>query len=152
LDTGQRHTKANANYLNSFSLIFTGDGMTSYTYSGKVVSGSKEGAYWVSKYSDKIEKKLGFKPFPGTLNIDVGGPVTYPEKGVFIPSWKKSGKYFGAVFLFPATMLNTKVWVILPEIKRNPSSVIEVISDKRLRTWFGLKDGMKISIEMEEYE
>ncbi|GEM_PF-4550993 len=26
--TGQRHTKANANYLNSFSLIFTGDGMT----------------------------------------------------------------------------------------------------------------------------
>ncbi len=126
--------------------------MKSYVYNGKVVSGTKEGAYWMSIYVDKINKKLGFKPFPGTLNIDVGGLVTYPEKGQFIPSWKKGNKYFGAVFLFPATMLNTKVWVVLPEMKRNPKSIIEVISDKRLRTWFNLKDGDKVSIEMEEYK
>ncbi len=119
-------------------------------YHGRVVSGPKEGAYWVSKYSKKIEEKIGIRPFPGTLNIEVDGPVRYPDRGVFIPSWKERGKYFGAVFLFPAILMNTKVWVVLPEIKNNPRNVIEVISDKRLRTWLGLKDGDEVEIEMEE--
>ncbi len=117
-------------------------------YHGRVVSGPKEGAYWIAKYSDKIEEKIGIKPFPGTLNIAVDGPVHYPEKGLFIPSWKERGKYFGAVFLFPAIMLNTKVWVVLPEIRNNPDNIIEVISDRRLRTWFGLRDGDEVSIEI----
>ena len=116
-------------------------------YGGKIASGPKEGAYWVSKYSDRIYDKLGFHPFPGTLNIKVDGPIRYPEKGVFIPSWKEKRQYFGAVFLFPAIMLNTKVWVILPEEQRH-TDVIEVISESRLRTKFDLRDGDDVEIEI----
>ncbi len=119
-------------------------------YSGKVVSGPKEGAYWISKYSSKIKEKIGIEPFPGTLNIEVEGPIRYPDKGEFIPSWREKKQYFGAVFIFPAIMRNTHVWVVLPEIKKNPRNIIEVISDKRLRTWLGLKDGDIVEIEMEE--
>ncbi len=118
-----------------------------YIYNGKVVSGRKEGAYWVSVYADKITSKLGFAPFPGTLNIRVDGPVTYPERGLFIPSWKEKGRYFGSIFLFPAEMLNMRVWVVYPEMNED-NAVIQVISDKRLRTRLDLRDGDKVEIEM----
>jgi len=118
-----------------------------YIYHGRIVSGPKEGAYWISMYADKIAEKVGFHPFPGTLNIRVEGPIHYPEKGIFVPSWRERGKYFGSVFLFPAEMLNMKVWVVLPEVN-NENDVIQVISDKRLRTYLGLRDGDEVEIEM----
>ncbi|MEM3935822.1 MAG: DUF120 domain-containing protein [Ignisphaera sp.] len=36
---------------------------------GKVVKGIGEGRKYVEIYSMEIEKTLGFKPFPGTLNV-----------------------------------------------------------------------------------
>ena len=36
---------------------------------GKIQSGIGEGGYYVSKYQEQFQKQLGFKAFPGTLNV-----------------------------------------------------------------------------------
>ncbi len=38
---------------------------------GTILRGLGEGAYYVSEYSEEIKKKLGYKPFPGTLNVKI---------------------------------------------------------------------------------
>ncbi|MEM4238834.1 MAG: DUF120 domain-containing protein, partial [Nitrososphaerota archaeon] len=40
---------------------------------GRVFSGMGEGAYYISLpwYRDQIRKKLGFDPYPGTLNVNL---------------------------------------------------------------------------------
>jgi len=43
------------------------------TVTGKIVSGEKKGTFftqldWVQ---DQCQEKLGFKPFPGTLNLEI---------------------------------------------------------------------------------
>lgn len=43
---------------------------------GEVVSGLGEGAYYVRQYEPLIEEYLGFKPFPGTLNVKILFPKT----------------------------------------------------------------------------
>ncbi|MCD6523326.1 MAG: CTP-dependent riboflavin kinase [Candidatus Diapherotrites archaeon] len=117
---------------------------------GRVVSGSKEGAYFISKYTDKLEKITKFHPFPGTLNIECNVAPNYPSRGHFISSWTEGGKRFGAVWLYPCILLNTRGYVIVPEMARHAPNIIEVISPYCLRHKFNLKDGDYLEVEVEE--
>ena len=47
------------------------DDEKSYSVSGKVFSGLGEGAYYISLtgYKKQFISKLGFEPYPGTLNL-----------------------------------------------------------------------------------
>lgn len=38
-------------------------------FTGRVFSGVGEGSFYVSLYSKKFLEKLGFRPYPGTLNL-----------------------------------------------------------------------------------
>jgi riboflavin kinase len=40
---------------------------------GTIARGLGEGAYYVTEYSSEIRKRLGFMPFPGTLNVKPAG-------------------------------------------------------------------------------
>ena len=107
---------------------------------GRVVSGDKTGAYFISKYAAKMKARLGYDPFPG-----------FPTRSNFISSWTDSGKQFGAVWMYPAVMLNTKVTVVVPELTHHGSKVVEVISQHCLRAKFHLKDGDYVEVEVEEF-
>ena len=50
-----------------------GEEAETVTFEGTIVSGLFQGAYYVSKdgYREQIQKKLGFDPFPGTLNVKI---------------------------------------------------------------------------------
>ena len=47
-----------------------------YTLTGKIVSGARQAAFftqldWVL---EQCRQKLGFKPYPGTLNLEIASP------------------------------------------------------------------------------
>ncbi|MFC2175137.1 DUF120 domain-containing protein [archaeon] len=117
---------------------------------GRVVSGDKTGAYFISMYAAKMKAKLGYDPFPGTLNLELPEAPSFPTRSHFISSWTEDGKSHGAVWMYPAVMLNTRVTAVVPELTHHGSKVVEVISPYCLRTKFGLKDGDYIDLEVEE--
>ncbi len=98
-----------------------------------------------------MKARLGYDPFPGTLNIEVPVAPSFPTRSNFISSWTDSGKQFGAVWMYPAVMLNTKVTVVVPELTHHGSKVVEVISQHCLRAKFHLKDGDYVEVEVEEF-
>jgi riboflavin kinase len=122
---------------------------------GIVFSGNGEGAYYISlpKYFKQIEEKLGFKPYPGTLNIKINEEsikkrfIIDNSKGIEIEGFEESGKVFGSGKCFPA-IINGKIEgaIIIPEKTHYDSSVIEIISDKYLRKELNINDGDKIKI------
>lgn len=122
---------------------------------GIAFSGSGEGAYYISlpKYFKQIEEKLGFKPYPGTLNIKLNEDFLRKRsfidnsKGIKIEGFEEGGKKFGPGKCFPA-IINGKIKgaIIIPEKTRYNSSVIEIISKEYLRGALNIKDGDKVRI------
>lgn len=117
---------------------------------GRVVSGPKEGAYFVSIYRDKLKNAVGFEPFPGTLNIECNTLPRYPNRSHFISSWTEKGKKFGAVWCYPCIILNTRGAVVVPDKTQHPKNIVEVISPYCLRTKFSLRNGDYVDVEIEE--
>ncbi|UCH57254.1 MAG: DUF120 domain-containing protein, partial [Candidatus Bathyarchaeota archaeon] len=56
-------------------------------FEGALFSGMLQGAYYISKpgYRDQIREKLGFDPFPGTLNLRLG--EAFLEQRRVLESW-----------------------------------------------------------------
>jgi len=117
---------------------------------GRLVSGDKTGAYFISKYASRIKAKLGYDPFPGTLNVEVAFPPKFPTRSHFVSSWTEGGKQYGAVWMYPAMMLNSKVTVVVPELTHHGSKIVEVVSPYCLRSKFRLKDGDYVDLEVDE--
>ena len=117
---------------------------------GRVVNGNKSGAYFISQYSSKINSKVGYTPFPGTLNIECNTTPRFPTRSKFISSWTERGKEHGAVWIYSATMLNTKVHVVVPELTSHANNIIEVISPHCLKSKLNLKNGDFVEIEIDD--
>ena len=125
------------------------NGMASI-FKGRIISGVKEGAYFISMYAGKLEQAVGFRPFPGTLNIELNTTPRYPTRSHFVPSFTRGGKEFGSVFCYPVIMLDHECIAIVPDRSRLPKNVIEIISPLCLRRKFNLKDGDYVEIELSE--
>jgi riboflavin kinase len=114
--------------------------------SGVIVSGTWKGSYFVSRkiYSDQFKHILGFKPFPGTLNIEVG--EEYLEEIIKIPKEKMNiihgNEGFGDVNYIKST-LNNKIngALLFPAKTEHPPKILEFIAGENLREDLKLKDG-----------
>ncbi len=128
---------------------------------GTVFSGLGEGAYYISMkgYKKQFITKLGFEPFPGTMNLRLDSPV-YRKirrdlgslKGIHIDGFNDGKRTFGGAECFRA-LLNGKVEgaVLIIERTTHDDSVLEIISPVNLREQFKLKDGdeLKVTISLE---
>ncbi|HLI46460.1 MAG TPA: DUF120 domain-containing protein [Geobacterales bacterium] len=120
---------------------------------GFVFTGIKEGAYYISLkgYMDQFKEKLGYEPFPGTLNVRLIEPKNRGFlrnlEGIFISGFEDEKRTYGWVKCFPA-VINNKLdcAVILLERTIHPRNVIEVISKHNLRKELRLKDGDIVEI------
>lgn len=124
--------------------------------SGRVVSGLGEGAFYMSLegYRRAIEQKLGFTPYPGTLNIKLDPPsVVYKRyldslPGILIPGFSNGLRTYGAVKAFRAKLRDIEGAIVMPERTHHPADVIEVIAPFKLREILGLRDGDRVEIEI----
>jgi riboflavin kinase len=118
-----------------------------YVIEGKVFTGVGEGAYYMSQegYRRQFREKLGFDPYPGTLNLRVA-PATSDglsqRPGIRIESFSAGDRSFGGGRCFririPPDVLGA---IFLPDRTHYPQDVLEIVSPENLRERLGVSDG-----------
>ena len=125
---------------------------------GTLVSGMGEGAYYMGLkgYTKQFKSKIGYIPFPGTLNIRLDQKIHQEATkqfetldGITIKSFSDGKRTYGWVKCFPAKINNSiDCDVILLERTHHDNSVVELISKTCLRKTAKLKDNSKITIKI----
>ena len=121
---------------------------------GRVFTGIGEGAYYVDKtdYGKRLQNALGFKPYPGTLNLRLLPSQAAKKKeleahpGITIKGFEMGGRSFGGVKCFPATIDGIEGAVILIGRTHYDASVVELIAPIQLRSRLKLRDGSKVRV------
>jgi riboflavin kinase len=122
-------------------------------FKGDVVSGMGEGRYYTEQngYMEQFKDKLGFMPYPGTLNVEI--PFVERNKlrllknhdAIDIEEFKTKNRTFGGVKCFRASINGIDGAIVLP-LRSHYSNVLELISPKFLRDKLNLKDGDQVGI------
>ncbi|MDC0035980.1 CTP-dependent riboflavin kinase [Nitrosopumilus sp.] len=125
---------------------------------GTLVSGMGEGAYYMGLkgYTKQFISKIGYVPFPGTLNVRLDKKIHQESikqfetlDGIKIKSFSDGKRTYGWVKCFPAKLNNSiNCQLIILERTHHDDSVIELISKTCLRKNAKLKDGSKVSIKI----
>jgi riboflavin kinase len=128
----------------------------SISVQGTVESGLGRGQEFVALegYAEQFERKLGYEPYPGTLNLDLEAPVRErfgDLEPIRIEGWEAGSDSFGAVDCYPASPVDGDVplHVIVPDRTDHDLSTLELISPVQLRERFGLEDGSTFEIRIE---
>ena len=123
---------------------------------GKIVSGIKQGAFftqldWVQ---EQCLQKLGFKPFPGTLNLEIAD-----ENRVIIEAMQaREGielvppdPTFCSGFVFPITVDGIPGAMVAPaeDVRVHAKNIIEIISPLGLKDALGVEDGDWVTLTFE---
>jgi riboflavin kinase, archaea type len=139
----------------SYHRIFEGPG--TLTFSGTVASGLGEGRYYLSQpgYVIQFTERLGYAPYPGTLNVRVDGPALRKVglvgswTGLRIDGFEATGRTFGGATCFPARMNGHPCHLIHPD-RTHYQDVVEFVAADRLRDALGLKDDDPVQVDIEE--
>ena len=122
---------------------------------GEAISGLKDGRYYVPlpEYRRQFKEKLGFTPYPGTLNIRIQDMeaklILADRKGVTISGFSHQGRMLGEIKCFPGLIQKKiKGFVILPSRSHYGLDVLEFISKTNLRKALKLKDGDKVELSV----
>ncbi len=130
----------------------------SVTLEGTVFTGLGEGAYYVSKdsYRNQIMEKLGFTPYPGTLNVKLTSDYdiktrkdleAYPALEVM--GFQNENRSFGLVKCYPAIIGGSVKGALVTALRSHyDASVLEIIAPVCLRKQLDLKDGNKVKVEI----
>ncbi|MDO8627316.1 MAG: DUF120 domain-containing protein [Candidatus Diapherotrites archaeon] len=117
---------------------------------GTLISGQGEGSYYIKIYNSLFEKFLGFKAFPGTLNLQVdelkAKKFLQTLEEIYIPEFKDQNRTFGGVKCFLAEIKKQKIAILIPDRTRYGPELLEIISPENLRKKFKLSEGKKITI------
>lgn len=128
-------------------------GKKTNAFEGKVVGGKGEGKYFLSfkQYTDKINERLGFMPFPGTLNLSASqekiSQFSASLEKIYIEGFELPGRTFGGLHAIKV-LINNEIpgALIFPERSNLPGNIAELIAPLNLRKKFSLKDGSKVRV------
>ena len=117
---------------------------------GIVISGRGDGKKflemeWVKR---QIIEKLGFTPYPGTLNIKLTGESTKRKKLLKkAPSTKICPtEGFRSGLLFKGFIGIVECAIVIPETARYPKDLLEVLASVNLRKTLQLEDGFEVTV------
>lgn len=120
---------------------------------GEVIEGKGVGKKFIAmpEYSEQIQQKLNFKPFPGTLNLrvqidELENFLKNREKRK-IKGFEKEGKIFGSAICYKIMIGGIAGAIIFPEKSSHERNVIEVISFVNLKERLKLRLGDKIQLK-----
>ena len=139
----------------SYRRIF--EGPEKLSVRGKVTSGLGEGRYYLSQpgYVIQFTERLGYSPYPGTLNLRVGpeairkASLVSEWSGIRIDGFHASGRTFGGATCFAARMNGHPCHLIHPD-RSHYKDVIEFIARDCLREALHLKDNDDVAVAIEE--
>jgi len=127
-------------------------------FKGTIVSGMGEGAYYMSMkgYAKQFKSKLGYVPFPGTLNVKLKDKEFIEAKrtldthlGIMITGFSDGKRTYGWVKCYPSKINNSiDAALITLERTHHDDSVIELISKENIKKTTKLSTGSQISIRV----
>lgn len=153
-DNGKAQLK---NLYSRLKMIIETTHPLSITLKGTVFSGLGEGAYYISQdgYRKQFIEKLGFDPYPGTLNVKLTNyDITASEElknypAIEIEKFEDESRSFGPVKCYPALINNKAKCALIVALRTHyDSSVLEIISPHFLRNMLKIRDGQKMKIEI----
>ena len=122
---------------------------------GKLFSGLGEGKYYISKhgYREQLIKKLGFSPYPGTLNLYLSFDEnkklekTLTEKEyTVLNGFRDENRTFGDVRCYKILIENQIEGALLKPFRtHHMPNVAEIISKEFLRKKLKINDGSMVS-------
>ncbi|MDR1993038.1 MAG: DUF120 domain-containing protein [Nitrososphaerota archaeon] len=131
---------------------------TTLILEGTTFTGLGEGAYYISKsdYKNQIIKKLGFEPYPGTLNIKLSNKYNLKTRrdlegylAVEVTGFQNETRSFGLVKCYPALIGGCVKGALVTALRSHyDDSVLELIAPVCLRKHLQLKDGSKVKVEI----
>ncbi|MCS7117234.1 MAG: DUF120 domain-containing protein [Thaumarchaeota archaeon] len=129
-----------------------------FVLEGRVFTGFGEGAFYVSlpQYRQQLREKLGFDPFPGTLNVRLLSIDSINNRrllnkisDIYIVGFNNGSRTYGGLKAIHGTFNEGELCAILfIERTHYSEDVVEVVSPVYLRGRFGLKDGDKVRIRV----
>src|SRR6266705_3594833 len=124
---------------------------------GLVFSGLSEGSYYMGLegYRKQFRAKLGFDPYPGTLNLRVRKKDQNQRRlleslpFIYVEGFSNSKRSYGPAKCFK-TVVNEKVdsAIVLPIRAHYGEDVVEIISPQPLRKLLKLKDGDLVRVRV----
>ncbi len=134
-----------------------GGGPGVFELEGVVFSGMFQGGYYISQegYGSQIRERLGFDPFPGTLNLRLREADMERRRqldglpGVRIDGFRGDDRAFGGARCYPL-VVNGEVEgaMIVADRTGYDLSVAEVIAPVNLRERLELEDGDVVRLEI----
>lgn len=133
------------------------EGPARLSISGIVASGLGEGRYYLSQpgYVLQFTERLGYTPYPGTLNVRVDDAalrtlsVVGGWHGIRIDGFEAAGRTFGGAQCHPARMNGRACHLIRPD-RSHYEDVVEFIAAERLRDTLHVQDGEPVRVDFEE--
>ena len=146
--------------LNSLLSKVISKSPNSLSITGTITSGMGEGAYYMSMkgYTKQFKSKLGYIPFPGTLNVQLeekkfSESISHLSnyEGIKIDSFSDGKRTFGWVKCFKSK-INNKIdcELILLERTHHDTTIVEFIAKNSIRKSLkiGNKSNVKIKISI----
>jgi riboflavin kinase len=140
----------------TLSNVFASLSTPAILFSGVLFTGIGEGAYYVSQgsYVEQFNSKLGFSPYPGTLNlrlIEQTDLVKYLQVLSYPPipllGFRSDDRTYGDVLCYRVSVENAYPGAIVRSVRSlYDNSVVEIVSPLALRKEMRVKDGDVISV------
>jgi riboflavin kinase, archaea type len=139
----------------SYHRIF--EGPAKITFSGKVTSGLGEGRYYLTQpgYVVQFTERLGYTPYPGTLNVRVGDEalrriaLVGEWNGIRIDGFTTAGRTFGGATCFGARLNGHPCHLIHPD-RTHYKDVVEFIAPDCLRETLPVRDDDTVAVDIVE--
>lgn len=124
-----------------------------FEITGRIVSGAGQGAFftqleWVK---EQCLQKLGFSPWPGTLNLEISMDRVDVIEGlrgkVGMELISPDANYCSGHVL-PVSVEGQKAAIVIPaqDVRVHAKNIIEIIAPERLKKVLDVKDGDQITI------
>ncbi|WP_049921429.1 DUF120 domain-containing protein [Halopiger djelfimassiliensis] len=129
---------------------------------GTVTSGMGEGRHYISLpgYKRQFEDRLGYEPFPGTLNVDLRDDSVRRRSAVSslepvpIDGWEDDERTYGPAVCHPAIVETAEgdryenAHTIAPERTHHDDDQLEVIAPDKLREQLALEDDDHVTVHV----
>jgi len=129
---------------------------------GSVTGGMGEGRHYISLpgYMEQFRERLGYEPFPGTLNVDLTAESVRTRaalsaiEAVPIDAWEDEERTYGPASCYRATVeadggTFEEAHAIVPDRTHHDETQLELIAPAKLRDELALEDDDEIGIRVE---
>lgn len=131
---------------------------------GKVTSGVGEGKHFVglSGYKRQFQEKLGYTPYPGTLNIELDDESAAQRRHldvlcpIWIEGWGDEDRDFGPAVCHPVKVTTDsgrayeQVHMVYPFRTEHDQAELELLAPDNLREKLDLSDGQIVEVNIDE--